>query len=278
MNLSIKTAFNASDVPDKGYQPYTAAQKSQWARDNAKENAQFLTQKLGFEVSDRLPFILLQAAADVLRSIQDRKILKTKICHRSEHYANAMKVLAVALLHYDLAANLVATRDKTTRKLIRCENSLYSQLLGMASRTVDNAIYTLKRSGFYLSFEQREEKEGEWRGSASIKRINAALFEMLGLGQLASAQRAKAKQRVELRRLQKTPIEQQFDEYRRADDKVREKRNKQRAEGRKRRLAALNAQQSQNRTSEILDAIASGMSPDEARRFFMQQDCPDIPY
>ncbi|MCG6438079.1 hypothetical protein, partial [Vibrio parahaemolyticus] len=94
------------------YVVYTADQKRKWARAKAADNAQFLSKFLGYQVSDRLPYVLLQVASDVARSVEDRAILKTRICDRSDHYLNSMKVLAVAVLHYDMASNLVGTRDR----------------------------------------------------------------------------------------------------------------------------------------------------------------------
>lgn len=262
-----------------GFSPYTQEQKRAWAKQHATENAQMLTKFLGYEVNSRLPYVLLQAASDVIRSITDRSKLKTRIC-RADHYVNTMKVLATAILHYDLAANLVAIRDGAG-KLKRCENSLFADKLDMPTRTVDNCIYSLKRSGLYLSFEQREEKESEegkaYRGIASIKRLNSVLFEMLGLGKFVSVQRAKAKERAQMRKLSKTPIEQKLDEYKKADDKVREKRNKQREEAAAKRKSVLAKAQANNRTQDILAALDRGEDYTQIKAQY-EPPLDDIPY
>lgn len=270
------------------YVEYTSEQKRQWAKEKAAGNAQLLTEFLGYPVNERLPYLLLQVASDLARSVTDRSIIKTRICDRADHYLNSMKVLATAVLHYDLAANLVGTRDRKTGHLARCENSLFADLLNMPARTVDNVIYSLKRSGLYLSIEQREEKDpdesGErvYRGVASIKRINMVLFERLGFGQLFSVQRAKAKQRAEIKRLQKTPAEEMIESYRKADDKLRDKRNAGREAGRKRRQAAVQAQQQPNRTQDILQALEQGKSYEQLKADFSgdtdPDPCADIPY
>ncbi|HHJ3234268.1 TPA: hypothetical protein ACQJO1_004675 [Vibrio parahaemolyticus] len=266
---------------DDGFTPYTQEQKRAWAKKNATENAQMLTKFLGYEVNSRLPYVLLQAASDVIRSITDRSKLKTRICFRADHYVNTMKVLATAILHYDLAANLVAIRDKATGQLERCENSFFADKLSMPSRTVDNCVYTLKRSGLYLSFEQREEKEEDdrkvYRGIASIKRINSVLFEMLGLGRFVSVQRAKAKERAQMNRLRRTPIEEKLDEYRKTDDQVREKRNKQREEAAAKRKSALAQAQANNRTQDILAALERGEDYTQIRAQY-EPPIDDIPY
>ena len=266
---------------DDGFTPYTQEQKRAWAKKNATENAQMLTKFLGYEVNSRLPYVLLQAASDVIRSITDRSKLKTRICFRADHYVNTMKVLATAILHYDLAANLVAIRDKATGQLERCENSFFADKLSMPSRTVDNCVYTLKRSGLYLSFEQREEKEEDdrkvYRGIASIKRINSVLFEMLGLGRFVSVQRAKAKERAQMNRLRRTPIEERLDEYRKTDDQVREKRNKQREEAAAKRKSVLAQAQANNRTQDILAALERGEGYTQIRAQY-EPPIDDIPY
>lgn len=284
---TIATALESGAVTPPEYVEYTSEQKRQWAKAKATENAQFLSKFLGYQVNDRLPYVLLQVASDLARSVRDRSMIKTRICDRADHYLNSMKVLSVAVLHYDLASNLVGVRDRKTGKLNRCENSLFADLLNMPSRTVDNVIYSLKRSGLYLSIEQREVKETEsgetdYRGVASIKRINMVLFERLGFGQLFSVQRAKAKQRAELKRLQKTPAEEQIEAYRKADDKLREKRNAGREAGRAKRESALESQQKQNRTQEVLKAMEQGQSYAQIKAKFSDQSdpdpCVDIPY
>ena len=219
-NLSALRAVTLSD----DFREYSQQEKIAWAKEKATENANYLSSNLGYVVSDRLPYVLLQAATEVLQSIHNRKKLKTRICDRADHYANTMKVLATAILHYDLASNLVGVRDRVTHKLERCDNKLFADRLNMPSRTVDNCIYSLKRAGLYLSFEQREEKETDvgrvYRGVASIKRLNMVIFEMLGLGQFVTVQRAKAKQRKQIKQLEKTPEQEQLDSYRKADDNI----------------------------------------------------------
>ncbi|MFD2178508.1 hypothetical protein [Veronia pacifica] len=205
----------------------------------AEDNASHLSACLGFTVSPRLPFVLLQAARSVVDSMADRSRLGVRICQRADHYCNVARVLATAILHYDLAANLVAVRD-SAGVLKRCENSLFAQLLNMPPRTVDNAIYSLKRSGLYLSVEQRtvsREQPAAVRGSASIKRLNMYLFDLLGLGRWASVQRNKARQRVEHKRLSSRQGSPSLESYRRTDDSLRAKRNRQREQARLRRLS-----------------------------------------
>ncbi|PSW53059.1 hypothetical protein C0W50_19820 [Photobacterium leiognathi subsp. mandapamensis] len=247
------------------FAPYTAKQKAAWAKQQAHDNATYLTEQLGFSVNPRIPFVLLQAARDVLESGNGKSRLPTRICQRLDHYKNTVKVLATAILHYDLANNLVATRDEQ-HKVKRCDNGLFANLLGMPSRTVDNCIYSLKRSGLYLSFEKREKQldsQGQiigFSGLASIKRINMVLFEMLGLGELASVQRAKAKQRRDQKRYSKTPAQQAIEEYKKTDDALRAKRDQQRAEAKVRKQSKLAVAQSKNRTQDILALIANGYS------------------
>ncbi|HIF9551109.1 TPA: hypothetical protein ACX6S2_003433 [Photobacterium damselae] len=273
--------MNKSSVP---FVAYTAEQKKAWAKNRASKNAELLSQVLGFHVNERLPHVLLQAAADVICSIANRNILNTHICDRADHYVNTMKVLATAILHYDLASNLVGTRDKSGQ-LDRCENSLFVDLLQMPSRTVDNCIYSLKRSGLYLSFEQREERDSEtgvvYRGVASIKRLNMVLFEKLGLGKFVSIQRAKAKQRIQMKRYQQTPAEKMLSDYRKTDDKVRERRNKQRSAAAERRRCALSSCQKQNRTQAILELMSTGLGYNEIKDRFTRDEDDDlshIPY
>ncbi|OCH31795.1 hypothetical protein A6E13_16360 [Aliivibrio fischeri] len=281
MEQQIITTQPVLEAESQGFTPYTADQKRKYAVSNAVENAKLLSSFLGYEVNNRLPFVLLQAASDVIRSISDRTKLKTRICFRADHYANTMKVLAIAILHYDLASNLVGVRDQKTGKLERCENNLFAEKLDMPPRTVDNCVYTLKRSGLYLSFEQREEKETEtglgYRGVASIKRLNMVLFEMLGLGGFVSVQRAKAKQRQQLKRLQRTPAQDMLDDYRRADDKVRAKRNKQRADAKLKKQSLLAQAQSGNRTLDIIDALERGETLEQIKAAY-NAPVDDIPY
>lgn len=292
-NVSVTRAKVLADE----FRDYSQQEKTAWAKKNAEENAKYLSSSLGYDVSERLPYVLLQAATEVLQSIQNRSKLKTRICDRADHYANTMKVLATAILHYDLASNLVGVRDRVTHKLERCENSLFADRLNMPSRTVDNCIYSLKRAGLYLSFEQREEKDSDvgpvYRGVASIKRLNMVIFEMLGLGQFVTVQRAKAKQRKQIKQLEKTPEQEQLDSYRKVDDKVRDKRNKQRSHAKFERVTKpitemLTSLQSQNRTEETLTLLNQGFSHAEIKALYKSRelesapgpvdDCADIPY
>ncbi|MCC3798276.1 hypothetical protein ACXHQB_23635 [Vibrio parahaemolyticus] len=295
--MTQKLSVTRAMVLDVEFREYTQEEKIAWAKKTAAENAKFLTENLGYEVNERLPYVLLQAATLVVKSISKRSILKTRICDRSDHYANTMKVLATAILHYDLASNLVGLRNKITHKLERCENSIFAERLRMAPRTVDNCIYTLKRSGLYLSFEQREEKDTDiggrvYRGVASIKRLNMVIFEMLGLGQFVQVQRAKAKQRKQIKQLAKTPEQEMLDSYRKVDDKVREKRNKQRAKAKFERITKplsemLASLQARNRTRDTLNLLAQGLSHDDIKALYKKRQadddasvdgCEDIPY
>lgn len=269
---------------DDEFKEYTQEEKIAWAKKTAADNAKFLTAQLGYEVNERLPYVLLQAAAEVVKSISNRKILKTRICDRSDHYANAMKVLATAILHYDLASNLVGLRDKITHKLERCDNTIFADRLDMAPRTVDNCIYTLKRAGLYLSFEQREEKDSDvgrvYRGVASIKRLNMVIFEMLGLGQFVTVQRAKAKQRKQIKQLTKTPEQEQLDSYRQVDDKIRDKRNKQRSKAKFERVTKplsnmLSSMQARNRTEDTVNLLNQGLSYEEIKALYKKQQAED---
>lgn len=278
MDISIQSAGQIQPVK-REFREYTPKEKSAWAKQNAAENAKYLSDYLGFEVSPRLPFVLLQAAFDVVNSVRDRSRLGVHICQRADHYVNTVKVLATAIVHYDLAANLVGTRDRVSGALERCENSLFADLLKLPSRTVDNCIYSLKRSGLYLSFEQREEKDGEpgvYRGVASIKRLNMTLFEILGLGSQASIQRGKAKQRQQLKKVQRTPAEVAFEEYKQCDDKVRERRNQQRADAKAKKQSQLAVAQSKNRTKDILAYVDQGMTYQEACDLVKSQSALDV--
>ena len=295
--MTVNLSATRAKALDSEFRDYTREEKKSWAKKKATENAEFLTSSLGYKVSDRLPYVLLQAATLVVESISNRKILKTRICDRSDHYGNTMKVLATAILHYDLASNLVGLRNKITHKLKRCDNSIFSECLDMPSRTVDNCIYTLKRSGLYLSFEQREEKDSDtgrvYRGVASIKRLNMVIFDMLGLGQFVVAQRAKAKQRKQLKQLAKTPEQEQLDSYRDVDDKVRDKRNSQRAKAKFKRATkplsdSLSALQSRNRTQDTMNLLNQGLSYEDIKAMYKNKEstnpldspdsCTDIPY
>lgn len=289
MDLTLNINAPAAAAPVE-FKPYTAAEKTAWAKQNAAKNAQFLSDQLGFDVNPRIPFVLLQAAADVISTKDGKSRLPAKICLRLDHYKNAIKVLATAILHYDLANNLVATRD-SRGKVKRCDNGLFANLLNMPSRTVDNCIYSLKGCGLYLSFEQCE-KENEsfgkvsFKGLASIKRLNMALFEMLGLGKAASVQRNKAKQRAEIKKYAKTPAQEKLDDYKNCADKVRARRNKQRADAKLHKQSKLSVAQSKNRTQDILALIAQGYSHQSAVETIKMQvaldstfdDLLDIPY
>ncbi|WP_035017056.1 hypothetical protein, partial [Enterovibrio norvegicus] len=212
MNVNAPAvAATVTQTPE--FTPYTAAQTSAWAKQNAADNAKYISDFLGFPVSPRLPFVLLQAARDVCAAATDPKKFITRLCQRGDHYVNCIKVLATAIVHYDLAANLVATRDPRGA-LQRCENDLFTARLGMAPRTVDNVIASLKEAGLYLSFEQREHTKEGHRGRASIKRLNIGLFNWLGLGREASIQRANAKQRQDIKKVTKTPTDAALDSYR----------------------------------------------------------------
>lgn len=273
------------------FTPYTTQEKNDWAKKNAAKNAQFLSEQLGFEVNPRIPFVLLQAATDVISTKDGKSRLPAKICLRLDHYKNSIKVLAVAILNYDLASNLVATRDVNNRIKL-CDNGLFANLLNMPTRTVDNCISSLKGCGLYLSFEQREKEYDEFgkiigfKGLASIKRLNMALFEMLGLGNEASIQRNKAKQRAEIKKHAKTPIQVKLDEYTACDEKLRAKRAKQRADAKLRTQSKLAVAQSKNRTQDILALIDQGYSHKEAIDTIKLQsslestfdDLLDIPY
>ncbi|PMN73140.1 hypothetical protein [Enterovibrio norvegicus] len=258
------------------FREYTAAEKSTWAKKNAADNAKYISDFLGFPVSPRLPFVLLQAARDVCAAATDPKKFITRLCQRGDHYQNCIKVLATAIVHYDLAANLVATRDKMG-KLQRCENDLFTDRLGMAPRTVDNVIATIKEAGLYLSFEQRESTKEGHRGRASIKRLNMGLFNWLGLGREASVQRANAKQRQDIKKVTKTPTDVVLDSYRTTAETVRVKRVNQRAEAATaRRVAALADAQKSNRTAETLALLEQGMTREAIQAHFDKTD--DIPY
>lgn len=289
MNASIQAAATIQSKKAE-FREYTAQEKRDWAKKNAQDNAKYLSDYLGFDVNPRIPFVLLQAARDVISTKDGKSRLPAKICLRLDHYKNAIKVLAVAILNYDLANNLVATRDANNRTQ-RCDNGLFANLLNMPSRTVDNCIYSLKRSGLYLSFEQYEKENDElgnvsFKGVASIKRLNMALFEMLGLGKEASIQRNKAKQRAQIKQYTKTPAQVKFDEYKACDDKVRAKRNKQRADAKLRKQGVLSIAQSKNRTQDILALIEQGYSHQDAVALIKMQsalestpdDLLDIPY
>lgn len=255
------------------WREYTQEEKRAWSKKKASENAAYLSEFLGYSVSDRLPFVLLQAARSVCESIQSgRRLIRA---FRADHRLNAARVLACAILHYDLAANLVATRD-ANGKLSRCDNTLFADKLNLPRRTVDNAIYTLKRSGLYLSFERREqvesgERRGGWRGLASIKRLNMAIFELLGLGHMASVQRNKAKQRAEIKKMRRTDEERVLDDYRRTDDKLREKRNLQRQKG------AMSRTFQPSRTQAQLEALERGESYESLKQAYADP-ADDIPY
>lgn len=267
-------SVNAAAAP-VAYREFSGQEKSAWAKQQAADNAAKLTQTLGFEVNPRLPFVLLDAANQVCESLTDRTKFVTRLCRRGDHFENSIKVLATAILHYDLAANLVGTRR--AGQLHRSENTLFSDLLKMAPRTVDNAIYTLKRAGLYLSFEQREATEDGYRGRASIKRLNMALFNLLGLGKFASIQRNLAKQRAEVKKITQTPAEKALGDYRKTDDAVREKRDTARAEAARQRAEALRQQQAGNRTQAILAALDAGEDLDTVKAQF-SAPVDDIPY
>lgn len=273
------------------FKPYTSEEKTAWAKQNAAKNAQFLSDQLGFDVNPRIPFVLLQAAADVISTKDGKSRLPAKICSRLDHYQNTIKVLAVAILKYDLANNLVATRDENNR-MKRCDNGVFANLLNMPSRTVDNCIASLKGCGLYLSFEQREKELDEqgqiigFKGLASIKRLNMALFEMLGLGKAASVQRNKAKQRAEVKKHAKTPAQVKLDDYKACNDKLRAKREQQRADAKLLKQNKLSVAQSKNRTQDILALIEQGYSHQDAVAAIKMQssldatfdDLLDIPY
>jgi hypothetical protein len=292
----MKNTCSAS-TPDDGvsahnqkpeFTPYTTAQKTAWAKARASENAEHLSNFLGYPVYSGLPHVLLEGARRVSEAVTDRSILPVRICSRAEHYTSCIKLLCCAILNYDLASNLVGRRDQKTGIITRCDNNMFSELLGIKPRTLDNCIDSIKRSGLYLSFEQWESSEGEngqkiFRGIASIKRLNMTLFEMLGLGKLCSVQRAKAKQRAQLKKLQQTPAERSLNSYKTTDQKVRAKRKAQRDAKAIQRAAALQNGQSQNRTEQILEYMNAnpGTTLDQARSLFLgllHDEAPDIPY
>lgn len=290
MDLTSNINAPAAAAPVE-FKPYTSEEKTSWAKQNAAKNAQFLSDQLGFDVNPRIPFVLLQAAADVISTKDGKSRLPAKICLRLDHYQNAIKVLAVAILNYDLANNLVATRDANHR-LQLCDNGLFANLLNMPARTVDNCIASLKGCGLYLSFEHREKELDEhgqiigFKGLASIKRLNMALFEMLGLGKAASVQRNKAKQRAEVKKHAKTPAQVKLDDYKACNDKLRAKREQQRADAKLRKQSKLSVAQSKNRTQDILALIEQGYSHQDAVAAIKMQssldatfdDLLDIPY
>lgn len=278
---------------------FTQAQKLEWSHKKASENIKFLSKFLNCGkkggINRNIPRVLLEAAARVAKSVKDRSILSgARICNRDDHYVNSIKVLCVAILNYDLAENLVGRREKGV--FTRCNNSLFANFLNMPSRTVDNCIYSLKRAGLYLSFELREKGEKtedgkqKWKGVHSIKRLNSTLFTMLGLGDMFAKEVVSKKIWVRTKARTVTPTEKSLNEYKKTDDRVREKRNAQRASAQARRDIAelklleekeeiapsiprkaekrpLKDLQAENRTAALIALMAQGMTPDEARAY-----------
>lgn len=254
----------------------TKEEKRAYAIAKSAENAAILSKFLGFPVSEKMPGVLLNAAARIAQSVSTRRYL-ADICTRRDHYNNCMKVLTCAIVHYDLARNCLALRNRETGKHDTCQNTIFARL-DMAPSTVDNCLATLKRAGIYLSIERCEPKliDNRWqkRAIASIKRINAAVFALFGLEKELERQQQSARDRRERRA--PTPCERMFRGFARTSQQISEKRAATRLRAKTRRAEALIAAEAEqlqaptqpsapNATQMILDLINAGMTPDQAR-------------
>lgn len=269
---------------------YTSTQKKEYAHKRANENCVYIAKFLGCDkksnrVSNKLPFVLLEAARLIAESVQSRtQSPLPRLCSRSDHYENAAKVLCVAVLNYDIAANLVAHRKNG--KVERCDNALFASILNMPSRTVDNAIATLKRAGLYLSVELREEKDEltsdgrqKYRAVNAIKRLNTSLFDILGLASMYATALTNKKTWTKANDRFLTPAETMMQKYKRDNALIQAKRKKGREEAKiKREIEKLEqSQQSYSNLEQQLRMHELGMTREQIKAS-CKQDFDDIPY
>lgn len=264
---------------------YTAEDKKKYAHKRANENCVYIAKFLGCDkksnrVSNKLPFVLLEAARLIAESVESRaKSALPRLCSRSDHYENTAKVLCVAVLNYDIAANLVARRKNG--KIERCDNALFSSILNMPSRTVDNAIATLKKAGLYLSVELREEKDEltpdgrqKYRAVNAIKRLNTALFDVLGLASQYEKELINKKEWVKNKARSLTTFDAKVEGYKRKIAQIQAKRKKGREEAKlNREIEKIESSQQSNPTPQNqLKILELGIEAMKEPR------CDDIPF
>ncbi|MFL7036471.1 hypothetical protein BCS71_25750 [Vibrio lentus] len=215
---------------------------------------------------------------------------------RVDGYTNAIKVHCVSVMCLDLATNTVVGFDKTAGGLVPAGNSLFVNMLNMPSRTVDEAVATLKRMGVYLSNERYKYTIDElgqkiFEGAHSIKRVCMGVFKVFDLDEAltkaVNIAKAKLKQSQEskAKTAAMTKTKTNLDgSYAAANAKISSNRSLKRAKAvQKKKLGSLHAFKPSRMTSNTqaqLDAIASGATFEEVRGQFAPQvdNCDDIPH
>ncbi|NOH26209.1 hypothetical protein F0267_25930 [Vibrio coralliilyticus] len=109
------------------------------------------------------------------------------INRRTDHRWNVYRLLAAAALNYNFKRNLVVGAFKIGQRWLKapCDNNYLSDKAGIAERTRDNCIATLKEAGYWWSQERREVSMEEgcfvFSGKHSLKRIRLdSIAEQLG--------------------------------------------------------------------------------------------------
>ncbi|WP_237301570.1 hypothetical protein [Vibrio parahaemolyticus] len=278
MNLTNSVSASRPDVP---------AQPKAWSpRDKAQINAKELTEFLGFDVSDSIPYALLETAVRCSRTVTNPKEYSKLFSVRVDHYRNCIKFLCCSLLHLDLATNTIMAMDKA-KGIIPAGNSLARNKLGMHRRTVDTCIATLKEAGLYLSNERYKFTtcpiEGRvFEGKHSIKRLFIGLFDLVGTSSFISKAIKRAKENALVRRNQKALAASNVNYGYKHTNRVRkQKRAERRAEAAAKKGTvdrALNLQPS--RTQEQVLLLEKGYSHSEIKAHFDGSSpiIDDIPY
>lgn len=217
---------------------------------------------------------------------------------RIDGYRNAIKVHCVSVMCLDLATNTVVGFDKKTGGLVPAGNSLFSNLLNMPSRTVDEAVAALKRMGVYLSNERFKYTIDElgnkiFEGAHSIKRVCLGVFKLFDLDEAlgkavktakAKLQQSRADKSKNAAREQSNGVIRLDGSYEKANAKIGLNRNLKRSKAvQSRKLSALHQFKTSRMTSNTqaqLDAIANGATFEDVRGQFSPQvdNCDDIPH
>ncbi|MDG3089163.1 hypothetical protein P7F88_25205 [Vibrio hannami] len=107
--------------------------------------------------------------------------------YRADHCDNAIALLVAGILHYDFKRKLIVGSYKVAGRWLKapCDNEYLSQRAGLADRTRDNCIHSLKVSGYYTSQERREIELVDgftvFSGKTSIKRLELdSIAEQIG--------------------------------------------------------------------------------------------------
>lgn len=196
-----------TESPVSGTTPLAAPQPAWQPQERAAANAAFLSQFLEFDVSEQVPYALLESATRLALTVTQPEKYRKLFEARADHYRNCIKFLCCCVLHLDLATNTIMAFNNA-KGLVPAGNSLASNKLNMHRRVVDECIATLKRAGLYLSNERFKytfcPKEGRvYQGQHSIKRLFLGLFDLVGTTKFVAKAIKRAQEQATIRRHQK---------------------------------------------------------------------------